>query len=233
MTLLLATVAYSQDRYFKEDFYTGARYLKLGVDGRYELVDREHAGVWIADRGHWGEEDDGTLVFVSNRHVKDIVTALGRVAISGAEGPSLLPSLRSKLSELLERSAQGEEVPASAVSALEISSDGGRVSVELDPAVAALRAVPGDEIQSLLNAIDRYLLSQRHHLLRRRLEACRGITFLASLEKSACEAKEYRAEIDERNGRVPAYVFAEITEDSFKREIQTAYPFRFLRFRRE
>ena len=48
--------------FFKEDHYTGADYLALDGSGRYELVGREHMGVWVLERGTW-RSDGEALAF--------------------------------------------------------------------------------------------------------------------------------------------------------------------------
>ena len=48
--------------FFKEDHYTGADYLALDSSGAYELVGREHMGVWILEKGRW-TRDGETLTF--------------------------------------------------------------------------------------------------------------------------------------------------------------------------
>jgi hypothetical protein len=233
LAVLVASRAHSEDRYFKADFHTGAHYLKLSVDGTYETIDREHMGVWVAERGHWSEEPDSTLVFVSDDHVKDVVTPVGRVVISGPEGPPLMASLRIMLSRLIEEGSPDEYVLPSALDSLGVASDAGRVDVELDPAGARRGVVSRDELQSLANAMDRYLLSQLRHVSRRRLETHRGVTFLVSLgdgvRAPVSDSEEIRTCIDELDGRAPAYALVEIKEDVFKCELETTYPFRFLR----
>src|SRR5258708_16136328 len=40
-------------RYFKAEHGVGATYAKLGVDGRYRVIDREHMGIFLTDEGLW------------------------------------------------------------------------------------------------------------------------------------------------------------------------------------
>jgi len=40
-------------RYFKAEHGVGATYVKLGSDGRYRVIDREHVGIFLTDEGHW------------------------------------------------------------------------------------------------------------------------------------------------------------------------------------
>lgn len=232
-TFLVAGRALSQDRFFKEDFYTGALYLKFSADGVYEFVDREHMGVWVADRGRWHREDDKTFVFVSEKHIDEIVTEVGSVTISGEDGKTLLPSLRSKLSSLLEGRSESGGLRSAHVASVEVTDGNGSVRVELAQDVVGGGTVSSMEVQSLLNEIDRYLLSQLRHVTRRRIDTHRGITFIVSLAKGVhapvLDADEIRQRIEELGGRVPAYVLAEISEDVFRQELQTTYPFRFIR----
>jgi hypothetical protein len=52
----------SSQEFYKEDHYTGADYLALQASGEYELIGREHMGVWVLERGTWVAEGD-TLNF--------------------------------------------------------------------------------------------------------------------------------------------------------------------------
>lgn len=48
------TFCFAQNsRYFKADHGVGATYIKLADDGRYEVIDREHMGVFLTDEGWW------------------------------------------------------------------------------------------------------------------------------------------------------------------------------------
>jgi hypothetical protein len=40
-------------RHFKEDHLTGAGYLRLSSSGTYEVIGREHMGIWKLDYGTW------------------------------------------------------------------------------------------------------------------------------------------------------------------------------------
>lgn len=40
-------------RYFKAELGVGATYVKLGADGRYRVIDREHMGIFLTDEGDW------------------------------------------------------------------------------------------------------------------------------------------------------------------------------------
>ena len=54
-----STAPRSESReYFKEDHYTGADYLALDGSGSYELIGREHMGVWVLQRGTWRRDGD-------------------------------------------------------------------------------------------------------------------------------------------------------------------------------
>lgn len=77
LVLLLASVIVaeeSHDRYFKEDHYTGADYLRLAGDGSYEVIGREHMGVWVIDKGVW-VSSGGELRFNSTKRKSSSFTA--------------------------------------------------------------------------------------------------------------------------------------------------------------
>jgi hypothetical protein len=40
-------------RYFKAEHGVAATYLRLGANGQYSVIDREHMGVLITDEGRW------------------------------------------------------------------------------------------------------------------------------------------------------------------------------------
>jgi hypothetical protein len=61
------------DRYFKSDHLTGASYLRLTADGSYEVVLREHMGVFLFDSGRWVDED-GTWRFTPESADKNAFT---------------------------------------------------------------------------------------------------------------------------------------------------------------
>ena len=44
-------------RHFKEDHLTGAEYLRMSSAGTYEVIIREHMGLWVLDEGTWSEKD--------------------------------------------------------------------------------------------------------------------------------------------------------------------------------
>jgi len=48
-----ATCAAQKARYFKAEHGVGATYLELAPDGRYNVIDREHMGVFLTDEGRW------------------------------------------------------------------------------------------------------------------------------------------------------------------------------------
>jgi len=52
-------------RYFKEDHLTGAAYLALIPDGSYQIVNREHMGVWFTESGIWNRS--GTRIELKPR----------------------------------------------------------------------------------------------------------------------------------------------------------------------
>jgi hypothetical protein len=56
----LSLEAAEKPRYFREDHLTGARYLALTPAGKYSLVFREHAGVWVAQSGLWSRSGERT-----------------------------------------------------------------------------------------------------------------------------------------------------------------------------
>lgn len=64
--LLFCGVAFSQapkperGRYYKAECGTSADYLELTNDGRYRIVDREHMGVIVTEKGRWQQK--GTLI---------------------------------------------------------------------------------------------------------------------------------------------------------------------------
>jgi len=63
LTILIACntlFAAQRVRYFKAEHGVGATYVKLGADGRYSVIDREHMGVFLTDEGHW--QQTGTVV---------------------------------------------------------------------------------------------------------------------------------------------------------------------------
>lgn len=64
LTTAAGTVAAPVLRHFKEDHLTGAEYLRLSSSGSYELIGREHMGIWVLDRGTWTEQD-GLWIFTS------------------------------------------------------------------------------------------------------------------------------------------------------------------------
>jgi hypothetical protein len=51
--LALPSQAPGQDRFFKEEHYTGADYLLLRADGTYAITGREHMGLFALESGHW------------------------------------------------------------------------------------------------------------------------------------------------------------------------------------
>ena len=54
MVLACGAVCNAQKvRYFKAEYGVGATYVKLGSDGRYRVIDREHMGIFLTDDGHW------------------------------------------------------------------------------------------------------------------------------------------------------------------------------------
>jgi len=123
-----------------------------------------------------------------------------------------------------------EPVHAFDVASISVESDSGRLRVELEPAVEAEGLVSREEMQSLLNSIDAYLLSQLRHRSRNRLETHRGFTFLVSAGEGGkspiLDADETRSRIDDLDGGIPAYVLAEVSKHVFECEIRATYPFR-------
>lgn len=49
--------------YFKEDHFTGAKYIALASEGSYEITAREHMGVWVDESGRWSKS--GTRITFS------------------------------------------------------------------------------------------------------------------------------------------------------------------------
>jgi hypothetical protein len=68
-TLLHCTLCAAQSaRYFKAEHGVGATYVKLAVDGRYKVIDREHMGVLLTDEGRWRQ--NGAVVTFSPTNPK-------------------------------------------------------------------------------------------------------------------------------------------------------------------
>lgn len=44
-------------RHFKEDHLTGAGYLRVSSVGTYEVIFREHMGIFMIDRGTWSDKE--------------------------------------------------------------------------------------------------------------------------------------------------------------------------------
>lgn len=62
--LVCSTLCNAQKvRYFKAEHGVGATYVKLGSDGRYSVIDREHMGVFLTDQGHW--QQSGAVITFS------------------------------------------------------------------------------------------------------------------------------------------------------------------------
>src|SRR4029077_8978693 len=55
-------------RYFKAEHGVGATYVKLGTDGSYKVIDREHMGIFLTDEGHWKQA--GAVITFSPRDPK-------------------------------------------------------------------------------------------------------------------------------------------------------------------
>lgn len=56
LTIVLACSTFcaaQKVRHFKAEHGVGATYVKLGGDGRYKVVDREHMGIFLTDEGRW------------------------------------------------------------------------------------------------------------------------------------------------------------------------------------
>jgi hypothetical protein len=63
-----ATNAAQKARYFKAEHGVGATYVELTVDGRYKVIDREHAGVLLTDEGRWRQT--GPVITFSSKDPK-------------------------------------------------------------------------------------------------------------------------------------------------------------------
>jgi hypothetical protein len=228
LLVLYIALGHASDLYFKEDHYTGAEYLRLAADGRYERILREHMGVWVADRGKW-QESEGTIVLESDRLLREIVAPAGRIPVSDASRVRL-PDLRIKLQALMDMEPVSEPIHAFQLASISVESGEGGLRVELVPAVEARGLVSRGEFQSLLSSIDEYLLSQLRHRSRSRLETHRGVTFLVSMGEGVrspiVDAEETRSQIDELDGGIPAYVLAEVPQQVYECEIRETYPFR-------
>lgn len=55
-------------RYFKAEHGVGATYVRLGADGRYRVIDREHMGIFLTDEGRW--KQTGAVVTFSPTNPK-------------------------------------------------------------------------------------------------------------------------------------------------------------------
>jgi hypothetical protein len=55
-------------RYFKAEHGVGATYIRLAVDGRYKVIDREHMGIFLTDEGRW--QQTGAVITFSPTDVK-------------------------------------------------------------------------------------------------------------------------------------------------------------------
>jgi len=62
------TFAAQTVRYFKAEHGVAATYVKLGSDGSYKVVDREHTGIFLADEGKWKQA--GTVITFSPKDPK-------------------------------------------------------------------------------------------------------------------------------------------------------------------
>lgn len=55
-------------RYFKAEHGVGATYIRLGTDGSYTVIDREHMGIFLTDEGHWAQS--GAVITFSPKDSK-------------------------------------------------------------------------------------------------------------------------------------------------------------------
>ena len=160
--------------------------------------------------------------------MREVAAAAGRIPLSD-RSRALLPDLRSRIQALLDR-ARSDRVTASELGSLSVESETGRLRVQLEPGIGTRGLVSRGEIQSLLNSIDAYLLSQLRDRSRNRVETHRGITFLVSTGEGGkspiLDADETRSRIDDLDGGIPAYVPAEVSKHVFECEIRATYPFR-------
>jgi hypothetical protein len=61
LVVLLASCTFraaQKVRYFKAEHGVGATYVKLASDGHYNVIDREHMGVFLTDEGRWRQTGD-------------------------------------------------------------------------------------------------------------------------------------------------------------------------------
>jgi len=59
LTIVLAssTLFAQTGRYFKAEHGVGATYVRLGADGSYRVIDREHMGIFLTDEGRWKKSE--------------------------------------------------------------------------------------------------------------------------------------------------------------------------------
>src|SRR5215469_2713016 len=61
--LTFTTLSVAQKvRYFKAEHGVGATYVRLGDDGQYKVINREHMGIFLTDEGHW-QQTDAVITF--------------------------------------------------------------------------------------------------------------------------------------------------------------------------
>src|SRR5262249_7836025 len=67
--LTFTTLSLAQNvRYFKAEHGVGATYIRLGADGPYKVINREHMGIFITDEGHW--QQTGSVIMFSPKDPK-------------------------------------------------------------------------------------------------------------------------------------------------------------------
>src|SRR5215470_13653271 len=67
--LISTTLSVAQSvRYFKAEHGVGATYVRIGDDGQFKVIDREHMGIFLTDEGHW--QQTGAVITFSPKDPK-------------------------------------------------------------------------------------------------------------------------------------------------------------------
>lgn len=221
--------------YFRSDHYTGAQYLQLSTDGRYNIVGVEHMGRFEIDRGTWSAE--GAELFLrSDDLVLDVVEYPFRVYVGRELDVELLPELRRRVFDLYQIRGNAP-LELADVKELKVSHERGAddrsvaVTLDLDVEIGR-RTLKPDDLLELIKALDDYLAQpELRNVFPYRSFDYRGQTFLLPLEPGATavdlSVSSIQEEIDEDPTTAPPYVFVAIPEATFRRGTERNYPFKY------
>lgn len=219
------------DRYFRNAYHTGTEYFWLRADGKYRRFNREHMGIFLADKGTWILKGD-EFVLRSEERVRHITSYPLQIHLYHFKDKD------KKLSDFLIFSKEAvagflaehsdSRFSSNQIEKIMLSKTRNPPDINV---LSGVDTVSREELEGLLEAIDALSMSQEKNVFRVKPVTYKAFTFLIwqdDLQVFGNNVDYVKDKIDKlpKNGGLDM-VLVETSKAVFDQESQSTQPFIF------